>query len=102
MTQNDSARTLIGTPVVISVLANNSSIGLTIIAYTQPVAGTLTFNPDQTFTYTPSAGFEGVYRPRLVGHRLGAYAARATAESCSSLIAAGGRKPCRSISQAAL
>jgi hypothetical protein len=60
MTQNDSARTLIGTPVVISVLANDSSIGLTIIAYTQPVAGTLTFNPDQTFTYTPSAGFEGV------------------------------------------
>jgi hypothetical protein len=43
-----------------------------------------------------------VYRPRLVGHRLGAYAARAAAESCSSLIAAGGRKPCRSISQAAL
>ena len=43
-----------------------------------------------------------VYRPRLVGHRFGAYAARATAESCSSRIAAGGLKPCRSISQVAL
>jgi hypothetical protein len=49
-----------------------------------------------------TSGKQVVYRPRLVGHRLGAYAARATAESCSSLIAAGGRKPCRSISQAAL
>ena len=43
-----------------------------------------------------------MYRPRLVGHRLEAYAARAAAESCSFLIAAGGRKPCRSISQVAL
>src|SRR3954453_20276487 len=44
----------------------------------------------------------GLYRPRPVGHRFGAYAARATAESCSSRIAAGGRKPCRSVSQVAL
>lgn len=43
-----------------------------------------------------------VYRPRLVGHRTGAYAARAAGESCSCLIAAGGRKPWRSISQVAL
>jgi hypothetical protein len=43
-----------------------------------------------------------VYRPRLVGHRTGAYAARAAGESCSSLRAAGGRKPCRSMSQAVL
>ena len=44
----------------------------------------------------------GLYRPRLVGHRTGAYAARAAGESCSCLMAAGGRKPCRSISQVAL
>jgi hypothetical protein len=43
-----------------------------------------------------------VYRLRLVGHRIGAYAARATGESCSSRMAAGGLKPCRSISQVAL
>jgi insertion element IS1 protein InsB len=43
-----------------------------------------------------------LYRPRLVGHRTGAYAARAAGESCSSLRAAGGRKPCRSMSQAVL
>ena len=43
-----------------------------------------------------------VYRPRLVRHRTGPYAARAAGESCSSLRAAGGRKPCRSISQVVL
>jgi transposase len=43
-----------------------------------------------------------VYRPRLVGHRIEAYAARTAGESCSSLIAAGDLKPCRSISQVAL
>ncbi len=43
-----------------------------------------------------------VYRPRLVGHRVRAYAARAAAGSCSCLIAAGGLNPCRSISQVAL
>ena len=43
-----------------------------------------------------------LYRLRLVGHRIGAYAARATGESCSSRMAAGGLKPCRSISQVAL
>src|SRR4051794_9445689 len=46
--------------------------------------------------------FELVYRPRLVGHRVGAYAARAAAGSCSCLIAAGGLNPCRSIGQVAL
>jgi hypothetical protein len=43
-----------------------------------------------------------LYRLRLVGHRFGAYAAKAVAESCSSLTAAGGLNPCRSISQVAL
>ncbi len=43
-----------------------------------------------------------VYRPRLMGHRLGAYAASAAMESWSSRMALGGLKPCRSISQLAL
>ena len=60
MTQNDSVRTLIGAPVVIAVLANDSSTSLTIIGYTQPIAGSLVLNPDQTFTYSPNAGFEGI------------------------------------------
>ena len=60
MTQNDSVRTLLGAPVVIAVLANDSSAGLTITGYTQPIAGTLALNADQSFTYTPNAGFEGI------------------------------------------
>jgi DNA replication protein DnaC len=43
-----------------------------------------------------------MYRPRFLGHRIGAYAARAAGESCSSLTAAGGLNPCRSISHVAL
>jgi hypothetical protein len=38
----------------------------------------------------------------LVGHRIGAYAALAAVESCWSLMAAGGLKPCRWISQVVL
>jgi hypothetical protein len=45
---------------------------------------------------------EVVYRPRLMGHRAGPYAARAAVESWSRLTASGGLKPCRSISQVAL
>jgi hypothetical protein len=43
-----------------------------------------------------------VYRPRLVGHLVAAYAARAAVESRSCRTASGGRNPCRSISQVAL
>ena len=43
-----------------------------------------------------------VYRPRLMRHLVAPYAARAAVESCSARIAAGGRKPCRSMSQVAL
>src|SRR4051794_16513316 len=43
-----------------------------------------------------------VYRPRLVRHLVGAYAALATGGSCSARMAAGGRKPCRSMSQVVL
>ncbi len=45
---------------------------------------------------------EGVYRPRLVRHRVAAYAARAAVESWSCRTALGGRNPCRSISHVAL
>ena len=31
----------------------------TIVGYTQPAAGTLVLNPDQSFTYTPAPGFAG-------------------------------------------
>ena len=60
MTQNASVRTLLGAPVVIAVLANDSSAGLTITGYTQPIAGTLALNADQSFTSPPNAGFEGI------------------------------------------
>ena len=43
-----------------------------------------------------------MYRPRLVGHLVAAYAARAAVESWSCRTALGGLKPCRSISQVAL
>ena len=48
------------------------------------------------------ARFVNLYRLRLVGHRFGAYAALAAGESCSLRMAAGGRKPCRSMSQVVL
>jgi hypothetical protein len=51
---------------------------------------------------TERSGLQAVYRPRFLGHRIGAYAARAAGESCSSLTAAGGLNPCRSISHVAL
>ncbi len=43
-----------------------------------------------------------LYRPRLMGHRVAAYAARAAVESRSCRTALGGLKPWRSISQVAL
>jgi hypothetical protein len=43
-----------------------------------------------------------VYRPRLVGHLVAAYAASAAVESRSYRTALGGRNPCRSISHVAL
>ena len=43
-----------------------------------------------------------LYRPRLVRHLIGAYAARAVVESCSARMASGGLKPCRSISHVLL
>src|SRR4051812_37030695 len=43
-----------------------------------------------------------LYRPRLVRHLVGAYAALAAGGSCAARMAAGGRKPCRSMSHVVL
>ena len=51
----DTARTPRGVPVVIAVLSNDQGGSLTVVGYTLPTAGTLVLNPDQTFTYTPTA-----------------------------------------------
>ena len=63
---NDSAMTTQGSPVVIDVLANDTSdlpdpTTLTIGSYTEETAayGTVVLNEDQTLTYTPSDDFTG-------------------------------------------
>jgi len=48
------------------------------------------------------AGWQALYRLRLVRHRAVAYAARAAIESCSCRTALGGLKPWRLISQVEL
>ena len=55
----DQARTLRDVPVVIAVLGNDEGSNLSIGGYTLPPAGALVLNPDQSFTYTPAAGFFG-------------------------------------------
>ena len=55
----DQARTLRDVPVVIAVLGNDEGSNLSISGYTLPPAGALVLNPDQSFTYTPAAGFSG-------------------------------------------
>ena len=64
------------------------------------VAGGLAEEHDVVLVDT--AGFENLYRPRLMGHRVAAYAARAAVEIWSCRTALGGLNPCRSISQVAL
>lgn len=59
---DDQVTTEAGQPVTLDVLANDSlpegqTVG--IIAVTLPFKGKLAFNPDQTITYTPNAGFVG-------------------------------------------
>jgi hypothetical protein len=58
---SDSATTLVGTPVVIDVLANDSDPDgnpLTVSAITQGAHGTVT-NNSTSVTFTPAAGFTG-------------------------------------------
>jgi hypothetical protein len=57
-----AATTAENTPVVIDVLANDHDPDgdpLTVVGLTQPANGSAALNPDQTVTYTPTAGFIG-------------------------------------------
>ena len=58
--------------------------------------------PGNPLDQVPYLGGGRVYRPRFLRHRFRPYAARAAVGSCSERTAAGGRKPCRSMSQVAL
>ncbi len=55
----DAVVTNAATPVTINVLANDSGNNLTITSFSSPANGSLVFNGDKTFTYTPAAGFIG-------------------------------------------
>ena len=55
----DTAATPQGVAVTIAVLANDEGDTLTVTGYSAPAFGTLVLNPDQSFTYTPVAGFFG-------------------------------------------
>jgi hypothetical protein len=60
-TNDDTASTAVGTPVIIDVEANDTiTFSDTVISSTNPSHGTLTSNSDRTYTYTPDAGFTGV------------------------------------------
>jgi uncharacterized repeat protein (TIGR02543 family) len=60
---NDSYTTPYQTPKTVSsisgVLANDTGTGLTVTSNTQPPNGSVTLNPDGSFTYTPKPGFSG-------------------------------------------
>ncbi len=59
---DDSATTDEDTPVVISVLDNDTDPegdDLTIVDASEPTNGSIVVNPDGTITYTPDAGFTG-------------------------------------------
>ncbi len=61
---NDSASTSYNTPIDIplntGVLVNDVGSDLTVTGYTQPANGTVTVNPDGSYSYTPNPGFTGV------------------------------------------
>ena len=55
---DDTVTTVVGTPIIISVLANDTDVDtdpLTITRFSLPTVGLLADNPDGTFTYTPPA-----------------------------------------------
>lgn len=61
---NDSASTPYNTPLDVplntGVLVNDVGSNLTVTGYTQPANGTVTVNPDGSYSYTPNPGFTGV------------------------------------------
>lgn len=60
--KNDTAQTVRGTAVIIDVLTNDSDPdgdSFTVNSFTYDGTGTVVLNEDNTFTYTPSAGFFG-------------------------------------------
>lgn len=61
---NDSASTPYNTPLDVplntGVLVNDVGSDLTVTGYTQPANGTVTVNPDGSYSYTPNPGFTGV------------------------------------------
>ena len=59
---DDVHTTPVGTPLVVAtpgVLANDVGTGLSVVSSTAPSHGTVTTNPDGSFTYTPTAGYTG-------------------------------------------
>jgi len=59
---NDVVTTLMGTPVIISVLDNDTDVEkdvLTVASKTTPAHGTLTLDADGKLTYTPTPGYSG-------------------------------------------
>jgi predicted extracellular nuclease len=61
---NDSYVTGAGVPLTVDaahgVLANDTNAPTSVLTHTTPDHGTLTFNADGSFTYTPNAGFTGI------------------------------------------
>ena len=55
----DAVVTTTGRPVTINVLANDAGDALTITSFSRPANGSLVFNADKSFTYTPAEGFAG-------------------------------------------
>ncbi len=55
----DAVVTTTARPVTINVLANDTGDALTITSFSKPANGSLVFNADKSFTYTPAGGFVG-------------------------------------------
>jgi hypothetical protein len=55
----DAVVTNADTSVTINVLANDTGTNLKVTSFSNPAHGSLVFNGDKSFTYTPSAGFVG-------------------------------------------
>ena len=56
----DSATAVYGGSVSGNVLNNDNASPATVISHTNPTNGSLTLNPDGSYTYTPNAGFAGI------------------------------------------